>query len=436
VKLNVFSQFSSRLLWSGRAITQAINRFYWDDCFSRAASLSYTSLLALIPFAILVFWVFNSFGVEEETVKLTLEKLLSQALPAGDSELLSSLQSELYNYLHGIQTNIAQVIQVLGPVSIAVLFFTCIALLNTIESALNVVWRVSSNLNLWSKFLSFWAVVSLGPLLILVSFYWNAKVTAYLRDGSEQISTIVYLIDFFFPVLLVWVAISLLFFKIPSARVRVRDAAFGAFIAAMLFEFAKRGFAHYVAQTSTYSKLYGVIATIPLFLFWLYIVWMIVLLGAEISFQAGAIKILHSLKKYATELGESGGLIGLAILYHIGKRFNAGEPPLSEGDLAVESGLDPVLLRTCLDVLTNAEILTPQDERTLTRGLLRSPEKLLIRDVLMAFKARGFLKSTLDIDTVKSESDGVILNRVAAVQRANPARDDILSWSLEDLIAS
>jgi YihY family inner membrane protein len=290
----------------------------------------------------------------------------------------------LLEYLEIFSTNV----KALNMVSFAVLIFTSVALLNTIESALNVVWRVSSSFSL-SKIASFWMVISLGPFLIALSIYWTAKVRAL--GVVEEWSWLYFIVvSYVIPVLTTTLGLFLLYYKLPAARVRLGDALFGAVLAAVLFEFVKRAFAYYVGLSSAYSTVYGVLTTIPLFLFWLYVAWLVMLFGAEASYQSGSIHILYGMRRFATDLGEIGALLGLRILCAVGSRFLEGHPPPSEGEIAVETGSDPVLVRSCLHVLTESHLISVPDEQTHARALIVAPESLTLGTVFNVFRSKQY----------------------------------------------
>ena len=155
-----------------RVIGMAGNKFYWDDCFSRASSLAYTTLFALVPIAAISFSLFSAFGVNDAEIESNVQRLLGQILPPNENELLINLKMQVYEYL----SHFGSTVRSLGAVSIGVLIFTGIALLNTIESALNAVWRVTSELSVFSKITNFWAVITGGPLLFIFSVYWYTNV--------------------------------------------------------------------------------------------------------------------------------------------------------------------------------------------------------------------------------------------------------------------
>ena len=406
------------LIWS------AAYRFYWDDCFSRAAALAYTTLFALVPVTALSFSMFGVFGFEGEETAFALRRILEQVLPIMANDQVATLQSQVFTSLENFTANM----RALNTLSIAALVFTSVALLNTIESALNVVWRTTSNLGIISKITSFWAVLTLGPLLIALSIFWTTKVQT-LGLSDELSSVYVFLVSYVFPTAVSTLGLTLLFYKLPAARVRVIDAFLGAVIAAVLFEVIKRTFAYYIGLSANYSAVYGVVASIPLFLFWLYVTWMVVLYGAEVSYQSNTAHILSGLRRYATELGEVGALLGLRMLLTITRRFLRGETPPTESEIAIDCGSDPVLVRTCLNTLSDANIVSPADEQSHTRNLLIAPDRILVAEVLETFRSEEYRKRIrLGLEqTARNE----LLESFRILGRDHPERDSTSITLLE-----
>ncbi|MCC6953009.1 MAG: YihY family inner membrane protein [Deltaproteobacteria bacterium] len=393
--------------WFWAVISSAAYRFYWDDCFSRASALAYATLFALVPVSALSFSMFAVFGLSGHDVGRAVKTILDQLLPVSTNEQITELESQIFSHLQLFAFNV----QALNTVSIGVLVFTSIALLNTIESALNVIWRSTSNLSLFSKLTSFWTVLTLGPLLIALSIFWTTQVDAS-GFGREYSTLYFLLVSYIIPTIVTSLALSILFYKLPAARVGVGDAMLGAVVAAVLFELTKRGFAYYVGISTTYSTIYGVVASIPLFLFWLYVTWVVILFGAEISYQSSSIHILSGLRRFATELGEVGALIGLRLLLPFGRAFLLGKSPPTEGEVAIEAGSDPVLVRTCLNVLSDANILTALDEKTHSRALALAPDRITVDMVLETFRSKEYRKRIeKGLESVKSNALFELLQR-------------------------
>lgn len=424
--------------WLLRVIGNAAYRFYWDDCFSRASSLAYTTLFALVPVSALSFSMFSAFHIDQQQTSRTITSMLSQFLPPIENDQLRALRGDVLEYLTVFSENVSA----LNTLSVAVLCFTAVALINTIESALNVVWRVSSKLSIMSKIINFWAVMTLGPLLLVVSFIWYGKVNAMAGSDQWVQSNILSVVDFLIPVSSTWLALTLLFFKLPAAKVRLHDAAIGAFFSAVVFEFVKRGFAWYISLSTTYSTIYGVLTTIPIFLFWLYVTWVVVLFGAEISYQAGSIAILRSLRKYSTDLGDVGAVLGLRVLYTIGRAFLRGDGPPSEGDIARETGADPVRVRTCLDILTEADILTVSDPNLHNRALIKSPERLTLGDIINTFRSKEYRFRWADVSKDPGQlpssegADATFLEVIRKAANRLESSRTVETWTLREFIGS
>lgn len=416
--------------WLANVIIRSLSKFWWDDCFSRASSLAYTSLFALVPGVALVFGIFSGFNVDANFVDERFGNLLEQLLPPDEDEILTNLKEQLSTYL----LELGEIVRALGILSLPVLVFSGIALVNTIESSLNVVWRVSSELTIISKIINFWAVITLGPLLILISFYWYARFTSVAFSSTESYSSLFSLMDFAVPVLAIFILLTVLFYKLPAAGVRLSDAMLGAFFSAILFEFTKRGFAYYVSLSATYKVFYGVLVSLPLFLFWLYLAWVVVLFGAQIAYQAGSIKTLSSIRKYASELGEIGGVLGIRILCVIGKRFKNGDVLPTESEIAIETGSDPVLVRTCLGILADAGLITSNDPETHRRALTVTPEKLTLSEICFAFRAKQFRNiSELSNDVAEEEMKFLEALRIASIKING--NTPITKWTLTDILS-
>ncbi len=418
----------SRARWFIRVIGSAASRFYWDNGFSRAAALAYTTLFALVPVVALSFSVMTKvFRVDEAYLRRMLETILPPLQQAHMVELQTKILDNLLEFIQNVGS--------LDTVNLLLLVLTGIALLNTIESALNAIWRVASNLSWLAKVTNFWAVITLGPLLVTASMIWTARLMQNVEAHGPIGLSAMRLFDLSISIVVTWLAFSFLFMKLPSTRVRFRHAALGAAVSALLFEVAKAGFAYYLTVSQTYSTLYGVLAALPLFLFWLYVTWVVVLYGAEISYQAGTSMLLRSRGKYATDLGEIGAILGLRVLVQIGQSFRRGKQPPTEGEIVAAIGSDPVLVRTCLEVLTAAGILSTPDPERNARALLIAPEKCTLRQIVHAFFSRRERKHLESTEEVVQVSEERVLETFRRVVESKKGRGEVIDdWTLLDFL--
>jgi YihY family inner membrane protein len=411
----------SPLKWFWAVGSNSVYRFYWDDCFSRAAALAYNTLLALVPLIVLSFSWLDIFKVDIEQRKVALKTVLEQVLPPMENDQLRELQQQVFSHLEIFLQNVGT----LNSLSFVILLLTAIALLNTIESAFNAVWRVSSHLNLFGKFRSFISFVFLGAVLIVLSIYWTTK---FRLNGLDQLEYS-WIFSYLFPICASWVALTLIYFNLPAAQVRLADAACGGIVGAVLFELTKFSFSYYVSLSTTYSTMYGVLASIPLFLFWLYLMWVVILFAAEISYHCGTIHILRGIEHYATSLGESGGVLGIQLLKSLATKFLSAQPLPTEGELAVETGTDPVLVRECLNVLSERGFISTADLRSHARAFLKSPENIKLDEIFQAFHRKNERNHERQFD-----SKELFLESFRQIARGSIGEKQVGDWTLKDLV--
>ena len=256
-----------------RFFVRVIIRFIADQCIQRASALAYASLLAIVPMVVLGFSVFTSFQAFEAMAGSVSEGLLKYLLPTS--------QQVVQDYLGTVaeETTTLSVFGIIG------LLFVATALLNTIEEAFNDIWRITRARAWLSKFIVFWATLTLAPILIgasitITSYFTALPVLKEVAEGASYISEAPFLV----PWLMSSMAMACLYYVLPNTTVPFRYAAIGGLIAGALFEWTKIGFAFYVTEIADYERLYGALSTLPVFLLWIYLVWVIVLLGSEIAF--------------------------------------------------------------------------------------------------------------------------------------------------------
>ncbi len=174
---------------------------------------------------------------------------------------------------HHIQTFINQTATLSVPNTLF-LFITAVLMIFALERSFNKIWQVKKPRNIVQAFLMYWAVLTLTPILIGAGLVMSSY---FLSFHLIQTGLMV------FPYILTFLTFMLLYTVVPNCKVKIRYAASGALIATILFELAKYGFTQYIAFFPTYKLIYGAIATIPIFLIWLYLSWLIILFGASIS---------------------------------------------------------------------------------------------------------------------------------------------------------
>ena len=234
-----------------------------------AGSLTFATVFALVPLLTLALAIFTTFPLFN-TFRHALEDYFVQSvMPKGIS-----------NTILGYLTTFASKATRLSAIGAAALIFTSVGMMNLIERIFNRIWRVRQERRWTKRLLVYWAIVTLGPLLVGVSLTVTTRVfmvTSGLVGDAPFLSATFYTM---LSIGLTMLAFTLLYMTVPNRDVEWRDAAWGGLLAALAFEAAKRGFGEFIQDFPTYSRIYGALAALPLFLVWIYLSWMITLVGA------------------------------------------------------------------------------------------------------------------------------------------------------------
>ncbi len=252
----------------GRFFYILYQRFVDEGCTYRAAALTYTTLLSLVPLMTVSFAIFSAFPVFSH-ISNQIQNFIFSHFVAASGEIV---QQYIERFV--LQT------KNLSAIGSAFLVATAILMMFNMEQAFNAIWKVSSRRKGISTFLLYWAVLTLSPVLIGLSIIISSYLTrvAIISSTANTLGFITAL-----PFLLNLLFFTLIYVLVPNCYVPLKNGFIGAFVATILFTVAKWGFTYYVIHFPTYILLYGALATIPLFLVWLYVMWMIILFGVIIS---------------------------------------------------------------------------------------------------------------------------------------------------------
>lgn len=264
---------------SGELLRFARRRLNEERLPQVAGSLTFTSVLALVPILTIAFAIFTTFPLFN-TFRTSLEAYFIKSLmPRG-------IASNILGYLNQFASKATR----LSAVGAIALIVTAVAMMLTIDRAFNHIWRVKNSRPFAQRIMVYWAAVTLGPLLVGMSI----SVTTYLLPATKEVAPDLPLVGTMFytlvSVLLTTGAFTLLYMAVPNRLVDWRDAACGGFLAAVGFELAKRVFVVFVANFKSYTVLYGALAALPLFLVWIYVSWLVVLLGAVVAAALPVVK--------------------------------------------------------------------------------------------------------------------------------------------------
>jgi membrane protein len=280
----------SRFLW---------RRFVDDKCFETAGALSYTTLVSLVPLTVAVFAILSAFPVFDEWRGSLTEYAFNNFVPAAGERV----QEYMLAFADKAKT--------LTGISSVVMLFSAVSMMISIEDRLNRIWRVRNARRWMPRILLYWAALTLGPILVVGGLVLSSYIIAVpmLSDAAAQLGGQPEVLALL-PFVITWITLLLMYTMIPNRRVPFRHAAIGATLGAILFEVARWGFALFVHSARTYQEIYGALAAVPIFLLWIYLSWIIVILGASIAASVSAFEYMRPTEA----LPEGAEFLGLLVI--------------------------------------------------------------------------------------------------------------------------
>ena len=253
-----------------RFVLSIVRSIQQDNCQKHAAALTYTTLFAIVPLLTVVFNMFTLVPAFQDLAGEVQDKFLRYIVP-GTSQ-------EIENYLV-VFIEKARKLTTVGFLFLAV---TALMLLRNIDQTLNGFFAASESRKGVTVFLTYWTVLSLGPVLVGVAFAINAYLVSasFLVNELDVIGLVPTLLNYI-PYGLIILAFTFIYYFVPNVAIKFKHAAIGGFFTATVIEFAQFSFSALVGN-GNYQNIYGAFAFLPLFLLWIYLTWMIILIGAQI----------------------------------------------------------------------------------------------------------------------------------------------------------
>lgn len=335
-----------------RIFLLAFRGFNEDKCQLRASALTFYSLLSIVPVLAMAFGIAKGFGFEK-----LLEKQLVEKMP-GQQEVISQVIGFAQTFLENTKGG------VIAGVGVALLFWTIIKVLGNIEESFNDIWGIKKGRSLGRKFSDYLSIMLICPILFIMSSSVTVVVTSQVTMLIEKLSFLgpmgglILMTLKLLPYVVMWVLFVFVYIFMPNTKVNFKAGLMGGIIAGTIYQVIQWVYITFQIGVSNFGAIYGSFAALPLFLVWLQTSWLIVLLGAEISFaeqnvdtyefEPDSLKASHAFKR----------LLALSIAQLCVRRFDAAEPPLTGNRIADELEMPIRLVRQLLFELTEAGILS------------------------------------------------------------------------------
>lgn len=252
-----------------------IKRCREDNITISAGHLAYVTLLSLVPFIMVTFTIMSAFPAFA-SVRGKLEYFIF-------NNFVHTASDTVHEYMSDFVGNASE----MGAIGILSLLVVALMLISNVDKTLNRIWRTQSDRPIVYTFAIYWMVITLGPLLIgssvIISSYL-AGLAAFAEEYTPGLGTFLLTLVPSFAAML---AFFILYMIVPNRRVFARHAISGAILATVAFELTKSGFALYITNFPSYELIYGALAVVPILFLWVYISWILVLLGAEFTCSLG-----------------------------------------------------------------------------------------------------------------------------------------------------
>ncbi len=346
-----------------RVVFLVARREVYGNIKIHAQALTYDTLLALVPLLVVLFAVLKGFGATQTISDRVIDAIVQNL--AVSPEIQIPVREYLARFIGNAQTSGGAV-----PIGL-LLAISAISLLGHIESSLDAIFGVERGRSLVTRLLTYWAVLTFGPVLLLASFgltaaFQTGPVGAYIDSlgqvGGFLLSAV--------PLLVTWLGFATMYLVVPNTRVRPGAALLAAVVAGSLWNGWKYGYAIYAKHAMTLQSVYGKLAVIPLFIFWLYLSWVLVLFGAHLAFAFQNSATYRREDERAEASFSFSERAVLRLFLEVARDFHAARPPTDPQELAVQLGVPRRLLDGLVQRLRAGGFLRLADpERGLLPGL-------------------------------------------------------------------
>ncbi len=329
----------------------AFQKFFSDRCPLRASSLTFFSLLSVVPVLAMTFAIAKGFGLQNKLEKLIIEQL------AGQEEVVARLVEFSRNLLENTSGGI------IAGVGAVFLIWSVISILGSAEDSFNHIWEIRQSRPISRKITDYLAITLISPLLFTMASSATVLVIAQINQLMEAfgflgvISPLIVLIVQIIPYVLIWMLFSFVFIFLPNTRVRFSSGILAGVIAGTIFVLVQAAYIYFQIGVARYNAIYGSFAALPLFLVWLQLSWYIVLFGVEISFahqNEESFEFAPDIRRISYSFKR---LLSLRIMHHVVKNFSQGNPPLSGRQISEDLEIPIRLTHDILAELEAASLL-------------------------------------------------------------------------------
>src|SRR6266403_2649944 len=389
------------------------------DISIRAMSLAYTTLLSLVPLMVFSFAILKGLGARAD-LRLIVHEFF-RPVGGAATQLTESVMQFVAN-MRG---------ELLGSIGLAFLVYTVITTIQKVERSFNFVWRVGLPRSFGRRFAEYLTVMILGPILLAVAIGLlgsaeNSPVARWLH-AVAPLAAILSVLGRTLPYAIVTLVFTCMYAFIPNIRVQVRAALIGGVTAGVIWALVGKVFTAVIVYSSQLVAIYSGFAIVLTTLIWVYLSWLILLIGAQLAFYVQFPQYLRHGQESIDLTGSDREQAGLAIMYLVGRDYAAGRRYWTAGRLAAELDVPSIVLAPVLAHLERAGLIVATEQEVCVPG--RDPEAILLADVVDAVRTLQIGRLTIEMHGVAAAA-GVMREAEAAI------RERLATRTLKDLISA
>lgn len=367
-------KYQQNLLQAARVFHLVVRDLFDGMLTLQSMSLVYTTLLSIVPLIAVSFSILKGFGVHNQ-VEPALLNLLA---PLGEKGI--EITHRIIEFVDNTKAG------VLGSVGLLFLFYTVVSLIQKIESSFNYTWRVAQSRSIAQRFSNYLSVVVIGPVLIFSSIGITASIVGssiYQQlVGIEAIGFLIGFIGKLVPYFLVILAFTVVYIFVPNTRVKLSSAFVGALVAGFLWQTTGWIFTSFVVSSTKYTAIYSAFATLIIFMIWLYLCWLILLVGASFAYYYQHPEYRTLQKRHLQLSNRSREKVALLVMHYVCRDYCDGSRPPTVDQLAEKLKMKMETIHPVIQHLIEYSCLVCTDSDP--NGLVpaRPPEKIKVSEAL------------------------------------------------------
>lgn len=339
-----------------KVLILSIQGFIKDNVQIRSSSLTYFSLLSIVPVLAMAFGIAKGFDLEKQLEKELIDNF------SGQAEVIDQSIAFANNLLETTQGGL------IAGIGFIVLIYTVIRLFSNIEQSFNTIWNVKKERTLVRKLTDYLAIVLLAPVFLVGASSLTIKITSTIEEFTSGVEILGIVDSIFLPLLrllpytIIWVLFLLMYLIMPNTKVKIKSALIAAIVAGSAYQLTQWGLINFQVGMSRYNAIYGSFAALPLFLIWLQLSWLIFLFGAELAFSH------QNISNFEKDIAENDmsrhakmEAVFVIVSYVVKKFINKEHAPDFES-IAQNLKLPVKITHSLLEELVEAQILTRTED--------------------------------------------------------------------------